>query len=175
MRGLIDSRFLMKSPKEVAVAISEAISGAAATVVTAASNLVVLEVAFAPSLELKAHGYPHEVARITQFSDVERHPVPYAIPVGAPRTWEHRFPALPPLYLDPLCLWYRNDPPALRWDWTKGFLNYVAIVQRHLWYEEHFRRTGVWATEDAPHGIRGDGLDHPVRSIYNLHASGNAA
>jgi hypothetical protein len=162
---------LLRRPKAVVAAIGAQVVGAEASLIEHASNLVAIRITFAPPLELKPHGYPDEAVRIVQLADTSRHPLPYALPEGPPRTWEHRYPVSAPLYIAPLCLWYPDDPPALRWDWSQDFLTYVAIVQRHLWSEEYYRRTERWPAEDAPHGHRPDGAPHPIRSIHNFNVT----
>jgi hypothetical protein len=42
-----------------------------------------------------------------------------------------------------------SGPPQT---WTRGFIDYVAVVQRHLFNEEFNRRYDYWPVEDAPHG-----------------------
>lgn len=158
-------------PTHVVAVIGAQIAGAEASVIEPASNFVVIMITFAPPLELKPHGYPDETVRIVQLADIQRHPLPYALPEGPARAWKHRYPVSPPLYIAPLCLWYPDDPPVLRWDWSQDFLTYIAIVQRHLWFEEYYRRTGCWPAEDAPHGHRSDGAPHPIRSIHNLNVT----
>lgn len=135
-------------------------------------SLTVLMATFAPHPDLD--GYPTETVRLVVRSDGQV----FAIPVDEQqRAWEHRYPgtALEDVVagripgdwnflLGALCLWYPHDPPHLRWTWTDGLDNLLRIIQRHVWSEEHFRRTRRWPGEDAPHGHRTDGQPHPVRS-----------
>jgi len=73
-----------------------------------------------------------------------------------------------PMRLGELCLWYPEDPRALRWEWTDGLISYMTIVHRHLQAEEHWRREGTWPAEDAPHG---EG-SHPIRTHEMRRAAG---
>jgi hypothetical protein len=61
-----------------------------------------------------------------------------------------------------LCLWYPDDPTQLKWSWQNGLDDFVRILQRHLWFEESWRRMGDWPVEEAPHGRRPDNTSHPV-------------
>ncbi|MFF8805551.1 hypothetical protein [Streptomyces omiyaensis] len=59
---------------------------------------------------------------------------------------------------DALCLWYPYDPEERRWTSEKGLLDLLGIVERHLFLEHCWRRTGGhaggdWIVEDAPHGL----------------------
>ena len=112
---------------------------------------------------MAADGYPIETVRIAQFAD-PRHVVPYAFPIGPSRTWHHRYAQQVEIgHYGQLCLWYPYDPARLVWNWSRGLVGFVAIAQRHLWFEEYYRRTGFWPVEDAPHGHRADNRPHPVR------------
>ena len=149
---------LLHRPHEVAALIEQHLPLATAVVIHSAKPFTALELTFQPTIELEANGYPVETARITQLDD---QPNPFAVPTGPVRSWHHRNPRTSTA-LGSLCLWYPQDPPHLRWTWANGFLDFVAIVQRHLWFEEHFRRHGEWPVPDAPHGERADGQPHPV-------------
>jgi hypothetical protein len=84
----------------------------------------------------------------------------------------HAWAASDPSRFGQLCLWFPDDPPALKWDWSDGLVAYITIVHRHLQAEEFWRRTGSWPAEDAPHG---EGV-HPIRSPEMQTAAGlNAA
>lgn len=159
---------LRRHPSEIAAAIASNMEMTTVDVVRHDHGLTVLEAEFQPTLELEANGYPIEVARIAQYTD-ERHPEPYVHPIGPKRTWEHRY-GLAPAHRNfkQLCLWYPGDADHLIWTWDRGLIDLVGIARRHLWYEEHFRRTGRWPVEDAPHGHRSDGQRHPVLTYeYN--------
>lgn len=159
---------LRQHPHEVGAAIADTLGMTTITVVHHDRHLTVLEAEFQPTLELEANGYPIEIARIAQFADV-RHPEPYVHPIGPARTWEHRY-GLSPRHgcLEQLCLWYPDDAEHLVWTWDRGLIDLIGIARRHLWYEEHFRRTGRWPVEDAPHGRRPDGQRHPIlTTTYN--------
>lgn len=135
--------------------------------------LTIFDVRFAPpGAELP--GYPAEHMRVTVTAGREV----FAVPVkGERRQWLHRYPHLDAAeiarwprgqhiaweqLLGPLCLWYPGDPAHLRWSWRDGLDAFFRIVQRHLWFEEHWRRWGTWPVEDAPHGWSDDGLPHPI-------------
>lgn len=107
---------------------------------------------FEPPTGFEDEGYPIEHARI----GVPAGGIPHALPIGPKRIWKHRNGPM-----GDLCLWYPGDPRALRWEWTDGFGAFVAIVHRHLFFEEMWRRTGKWPVEDAPHGYG----DHSIRTI----------
>jgi hypothetical protein len=114
---------------------------------------------------MAAEGYPTETVSLCIWDDDTL----YAIPHQADgRTWMHRNPdtAVNPELLPlpgqwgTLCLWYSDDPRALRWEWSDGLDQYVTIVHRHLQAEEYARHHGHWPAEDAPHG---NGF-HPLRT-----------
>jgi hypothetical protein len=114
----------------------------------ASVGVVQLELRIAPPLELAPHGYPIESVRIIQ---ARTRDVPVAFPTGSEqRQWYHRNPD------GTLCLWYPADPEQLRWTWKLGFSSYVALVERHLIFEERHRRGHPWPMPDAPHGIPAD-------------------
>ncbi len=128
----------------------------AITVATAEIDFVTFELRLKPYTELVHDGYGTETVRISVF----RNGNILAIPIGPDRRWKHRFPEP----FRQLCLWYPNDPPMLRWNWSEGLVDYVAIVHRHLLGEEFWRRTGDWPGEDAPHSQSVDGA-HPILSL----------
>ena len=152
---------LRQNPHQVAATIADNMEMSTITVIRHDHAVTVFEAEFKPTLELEANGYPVEVARIAQYAD-PRHPQPYVHPIGPARTWEHRY-GLSPVHhnFQQLCLWYPGDAVHLIWTWDRGLIDLVGIARRHLWYEEHFRRTGRWPVEDAPHGHRQDGQRHP--------------
>jgi hypothetical protein len=159
---LIGFNELRQDPHEAAAAIAINLEMTEVTVVRHDSGMTVLEAEFQPTLELEANGYPAEVARIAQYAD-PRHPEPYVHPIGPARTWEHRYDLAPAhRNFEQLCLWYPGDPDRLVWKWHRGLIDLAGIARRHLWYEEHFRRTGRWPVEAAPHGHRLDGQRHPI-------------
>lgn len=148
---------------------SGSIPGAALSVAVHAPLLTVLGVVYDPPIDPHLHHYPVEHARVSVFNDGQV----VAVPVGDPgRAWHHRFPrsisaitdASWNLALGGLCLWYPRDPPHLRWQWAQGLDAYLRIVQRHLWLEEFWRRTGAWPVEDAPHGEPDDLKSHPIKT-----------
>jgi hypothetical protein len=157
--GLDDLR---RDPRKVAAVIAENMEITAINVIQHDDALTILETVFQPTLELEANGYPVEVARIVQYAD-PRHSEPYVHPIGPERTWEHRYGLSPEHHnFQQLCLWYPGDADHFVWTWDRGLIDLVGIARRHLWYEEHFRRTGRWPVEDAPHGHRSDGQRHPI-------------
>lgn len=140
------------------------------------ATLTVFDVLFAPPPREHLPGYPTEHARVTVLADGRTFSVP-ADPDD--RAWLHRYPrwsleqilslpiatGIPWEYLlGSLCLEYPDDPDHLRWQWGDGFDAYMRIVQRHLWFEEYWRRHGDWPVEDAPHGNRPDGRPHAIAS-----------
>jgi hypothetical protein len=149
---------------DAANVINAGMPNSSCTVKSRHSDLVVLEVTFTPTRELAAHDYPEETVRVAQFAD-RRHLDPYCFPIGESRSWHHRYPIDPAYgFFGQLCLWYPEDPPHLRWEWDRGLLDFIAISQRHVWFEEFYRRTGHWPVEDAPHNHRPDGRPHPIRT-----------
>jgi len=146
-----------------------------------ATEMATFEVEFDPPPRVALPGFPAEGALVF----VARTGDPVAVPIGPPRQWHHRYPReplarvvkadarpVPLMYLvGGLCLWYPDDPEALRWIWEKGIDDYLRILRRHLWYEEFWRRTGFWPVEDAPHGRRPDGERHPILSEHLRRAS----
>lgn len=153
---------LLRAPLAVCADAEKVLFGAELLVVRHDSGLVVVEATFRPTLELVANGFTSERVRIAQLSDT-RHPVPYSFPVGPARRWHHRYGVSPEHgNFGQLCMWYPEDPAELQWSWALGFARFVALTQKHLWYEEYFRRTGEWLAEDAPHGRRHDGNPHPI-------------
>jgi hypothetical protein len=161
---VVDREAMLARPLDVVAHIEEKLPLTNAKVVRSDRSMSLLELAFTATLELEAHGFPIEVVRLAQFSD-GRHPDPYAFPVGPTRTWYHRYPLAPENgCLGQLCLWYPLDPPHLKWRWADGVLSLVSIVRRHLWFEEQFRRTGLWPVEDAPHSHTADGVAHAIRT-----------
>jgi hypothetical protein len=49
------------------------------------------------------------------------------------------------------------------WVWEGRTRGPRIRVQRHLSYEEYYRREHEWPVEDAPHGHAAKGV-HPIRS-----------
>lgn len=124
---------------------------------------VVIDLEFLPLPDLR--DYPVERVRVSvhESGDVR------AVPLGPARAWKHRNPS--PLGLafgytgGELCLYYTSDPRELVWAWEDGLEAFVARVQRHLIFEEAWRRSGKWPVEDAPHGHPTSGV-HPVESTF---------
>lgn len=147
--------------------------GLHAFVVWCGKRLIVFHLDFdrPPAPELA--DFPTEAVRLSVFADGHA----LAVPVGGDsRSWCHRYPhpsiaelsrGLIPQRRESLfgalCLWDPRDPRHLRWGWEDGLDAFIRMVQRHLWYEEYWRRTGDWPVEDTPHGERADGLPHPIR------------
>lgn len=145
---------LLDDPESAAGSLKETIYGIMAiTVAVATPHFVVLRLMLRPWRAPAAEGYPLEYVRIAAWSNgaVVAIPEPFDT-----RPWLHRFPD----FLRQLCLWDPWDPPELRWLPDDGVAVFVRIVHRHLHAEEHWRRTGLWPVEDAPHGPG----PHPIRS-----------
>lgn len=51
-----------------------------------------------------------------------------------------------------LCLYFPGDPDERRWTLDYGLVGLFDLARRHLACEHVWRETGVWPTEDAPHG-----------------------
>jgi hypothetical protein len=148
------------------------VNGVHVDVLDRGRNMIHFQLVFDPPPTWALPGFPHETVQVlvAGWSD------PVAVPSGPERKWLHRYPTVPPLKIilakvgayplpflvGGLCLWYPNDPLEFRWCWDKGFHDFVLILQRHLWLEEFWRRTGIWPSEDAPHGHRFDGKPHPI-------------
>lgn len=153
---------------------SNVVSGVHVVVELHDAGLTVFDVRIASPPREHLPGYPAEHVRVTVLADGRV----FGVPVDADdRAWLHRYPrwslgqilSLPIAMAIPwehllgaLCLEYPDDPDHLRWQWNDGFDAYVRILQRHLWFEEYWRRHGVWPVEDAPHGNRLDGRPHPI-------------
>jgi hypothetical protein len=114
----------------------------------------VLDLTLRPLPPFADEGYPVELVRIVVLTDHEIHAFPRD---QHPRRYKHRN-LLP---MSDLCLQYPHDDPALRWLPDDGLEALVMLVHRHLIFEERWRRTGQWPTEDAPHGDSGP-LPHPI-------------
>jgi hypothetical protein len=104
---------------------------------------------------LYSEGYPDERLRFVVAPDGDAWTF---ILSGRDRQFDHRQVETPRT----LCLFYPDDPPALRWIPEDGFEPLVTIAARHVVYEEAARRNGMWPVEDAPHG-RPTGHPHPIR------------
>jgi hypothetical protein len=50
-----------------------------------------------------------------------------------------------------LCIWYPEDPPALRWIPKDGLLSLIEMTRIHLFKEAYWRETGEWLGDEAPH------------------------
>lgn len=60
-------------------------------------------------------------------------------------------------------LYYPHDLRPLRWVCEHGLEAHVIRVQRHLFYEEYYRRVHEWPVGDAPQRHAAKGV-HPIRS-----------
>lgn len=116
--------------------------------------VAVLGIRLEPPQQVAAVGYPSETVHLVVDSDVRIYPSRDS--AVAVRTWSHRNPG------GDLCLYYRQDDPALTWQPQDGLEQLVGIAQRHLAFEEFARREGRWPVEDAPHGEPARGT-HPIR------------
>ncbi|WP_082948693.1 hypothetical protein [Mycobacterium sp. 1274756.6] len=129
----------------------------------------VVDLTLAPPPELVIAGYANEGARVSISPAGEI----FSFPLGPRREWKHRYSFNPDGgCIRQLCLWFPEDPRPLRWVPDDGFEDYVARVHRHLFYEEFWRRTGFWPTEDAPHGNPGRQNDTPgEQSAYPIRSA----
>lgn len=179
MRELTRS-FVINQPRRAAELLSrsDVVEGAQTELLSASDRVIVFEVRFDPPPKVHLPGYPDETVRIAIRLRDGR---PFTVPIGPPsRGWLHRNVMLSDeslrlalearrtirweFLLGSLCLEYDLDPDSLRWSWDDGFDSFVRIVQRHLWFEEYWRRTGAWPVEDTPHEPRFDGRPHPIRT-----------
>lgn len=114
------------------------------------ATAVVIEVELAPFRPAAEAGFPTERVRVL----ATRRKKVWVIPQDADRRrWLHRNANAPTLGgFGDLCLWYRDDDPALAWEWEDGLVDLLTIAHRHLQFEEYWRRFGSWPVEDAPHG-----------------------
>jgi hypothetical protein len=117
-----------------------------------------LELTLRPLPALHREGYPTEHVRVAIRANQTVHAFPRD---DGTRRYKHRN-TLP---LRDLCLQYTDDDPTLCWIPQDGLEPLVTLVHRHLMFEEAWRRTGTWPSEDAPHGrpIQGS---HPIRTQY---------
>lgn len=164
-------RHLRFDPRDCARWLSESADlwATKVTVICDDDAVTILEVAFSAPPQIP--DLPEERVRIVVRNSGEI----FAVPVGPERTWRHRYERYTVAELlatthtidwhflvGALCLWYPRDPAHLRWSWRQGLDGYLRLVQKHLWSEEYYRRTGAWPAEDAPHGRRSDGHPHPI-------------
>lgn len=173
-RGGLDH--IRRKPQDCArwLSTADVVGGTEVTVVLHDIRDTTFDVCFESPTLPELLDYPAEQVRVT----VRANSKVLAVPAnGDERGWLHRYPrasiaellALPKsvtvpweLIVGALCLEYPNDPDRLRWQWSDGIDAYLRVVQRHLWYEEYWRRHGSWPVEDAPHGHRPDGHPHPI-------------
>jgi hypothetical protein len=141
------------------------IYGVTTSVIGRAASLVIVDVRFDSPPARSLPGFPAERVNVTITLSKEI----AAVPPQDGRLWLHRYARLQfeigvPLlsWAGGLCLWYPGDPPWLKWTWDDGLAEYLRIVQRHLWYEECWRRFGSWPAEDVPHGTPIDGRSFPI-------------
>lgn len=154
---------VLVDPHAVADEITRTQFGVDLSVVDANEDRVIFVGSFDPPNAFAAKGYPREQARILVTAEGQALAFPVT-DVGS-RTWRHRNGR------GDLCLWYAEDPRALRWEWDDGFDSFVAMVHRHLVYEEYFRRHGHWPVEEAPHGPGDHRIErletHWMRMMWN--------
>ena len=173
-RGGLDH--VRRNPQDCARWLGTAgvVGGVKVTVVLHDLRATTFDVRFESPTLPELPDYPAEQVRVTVRANGKVLAVPTS---GDDREWLHRYPrasiaellALPrsatvpwELIVGALCLEYPNDPDRLRWQWSHGIDAYLRVVQRHLWYEEYWRRHGSWPVEDTPHGHRPDGQPHPI-------------
>jgi hypothetical protein len=121
----------------------------------ARGGAAVLDITLRPLPAFAQEGYPVEQVRIVVKPDLSV----FTFPLGANRPFLHRNRPTAEL-----CLQYDRDDRALQWLPQDGLEPLVTMVHRHLIFEEHWRRTGQWPTEDAPHGPAPIGQVHPIRT-----------
>ncbi|HTC69110.1 MAG TPA: hypothetical protein VK662_06020 [Acidothermaceae bacterium] len=121
------------------------------------TGAAILEVSLRPLPAFESEGYPDEHVRIVIQSDCRVLAFPRGTS-GRPFLHRNLWPTTE------LCLQYDRDDPALKWVPEDGLEPLVTMVHRHLIFEEHWRRTGQWPTEDAPHGHAPTGGAHPIRT-----------
>jgi hypothetical protein len=162
MAGVLGHVDVVKRPQEVARRIVD-IPNVSVDRVLAWRRGVEFDLTFASPAELAAAGYGPEQARLLVPWSGE----PEAWPRGKRRPWKHRNPRRGDIddrwTTGSLCLYYPHDPRPLRWVWEDGLEAYVIRMQRHLFYEEYYRREHEWPVEDTPHGHPAKGA-HPIRS-----------
>jgi len=155
--------------------------GGHVTVAASERDMALFMVHFDPPPAVSGLQFPAEDAHllVPAFGD------PVATPAGPERPWRHIYPRAPlstptgqtlgrvslAQLVGGLCLWYPDDLPELKWDWRNGLDDFVRILQRHLWFEEFWSRTGAWPVEETPHGHRPDHKPHPVLDQRLLEAS----
>lgn len=150
--------------QESAAVIEEHLFGTSVDRAASPHNGVVFDLTFQPLEGLEE--FEPERARVS----ISPQAAVFAFPLGErPRRWKHRNPS--PMGYEfgdlagELCLYYPGDPRALRWEWDDGLVEFVSRVHRHLFFEEHWRRTGSWPVEDAPHGAP-DADAHPIKTAF---------
>ena len=67
-----------------------------------------------------------------------------------------------------LCLYFRNDPHERRWAPEHGLLGLFDLGRVHLANEHHWRRTGRWPGEDAPHGATTPARPRPELALESI-------
>lgn len=113
-------------------------------------RMVKFKLRFEPWLAMAAKGYPTEVVRVEVAPDCDLKVFPLST---KQRTWEHRYQANGHMAGGPLCLYFPDDPEAIRWSPEDGtFEEILGIISRHLQAEEYHRRHKKWPWEAAPHG-----------------------
>ncbi len=154
--GLITLADVFGDPAAVAKQLPREVVGLDACELRSADRqFVIYWLTLRPWTPMLDAGYPIERVGILVHWAGELLAVPHD---AYERRWRH----LSDLSLFTLCLWYPDDPRALRWEWSDGFAAYVGSVHRHLMAEEYARRHGVWPSEEAPHGT--GAVPHAIKS-----------
>lgn len=52
-----------------------------------------------------------------------------------------------------LCLYYPGDSRHRRWTHDNGLASLISLAADHLFFEDHFTRTGHWLADEAKHGL----------------------
>jgi hypothetical protein len=119
------------------------------------NGAAVIDLTLRPLPALAADGYPGEKVRLAL--------LPGGRVCAYPRDrGQRRYKHRNPWPHRDLCLQYDRDDPALRWLPADGLDALVTLIHRHLIFEEAWRRSGHWPSEEAPHGPASGDKAHPV-------------
>lgn len=65
-----------------------------------------------------------------------------------------------------LCLWQPRDAADRRWLATNGLGELLSIIRNHLLFEVHWRATGEWLGDEAPHGFPEDRVGPRAKPVH---------
>jgi hypothetical protein len=156
---------VLDDPARAAAVLERSTYGCSIDNVMVDDGRAVIDVAFAALPGLPS--FPIERVQLIVHADGRVR----AMPLGPEREWKHRYPDAaedPTGVAGSLCLYLPNDLRPLVWTWEDGLENYLALVQRHLMFEEWNRRTGHWPIEDAPHGRPRRKNRHPIKTGFMM-------